>query len=170
MGMTAQLGAYAYGDQIKTSFHGRRSGLDSNDFYVGNQGSRDPQEIWTAGSTGAGASSTAILNLGGISVLSVTTASTFAMQAPSAQTVGIGKTIMYQGTTATPTIDIALATGNFQTSLSSTYTKLSYIATGTAQNGSVFLQGVQTSAGGYLWALNGSTGAAGGGSTHIVFS
>ena len=169
MGITAQLGIYAWGDDMKTSFHGRRCGLDYNDFSVGGYGSRDPIEFWNAGSTGAGAASTAILAPGGISVIGSASASTFQFGTPSAIYGGAGKTIQF-ASTGGANIEIDLISGNFMTSQSSTYTKLTYTTTGTLLNGSVYLQCIPKTTSVWVWALNGSTGAAGSGSTHLVFA
>jgi hypothetical protein len=158
------MGPYKWGDDIVTSFHGRRAGLDRNDFNVGGLGGRDPIELWTAGSTGAGAASTAILSPGGISILSASSNSTFNMPGPAEAYMGAGKTIQFNSTGG-GNMEIDLISGNFQTSQSSTYTKLTFTAGG-ANYGGLFLQCLSTA----YWALNGSTGAAGGGSTHIAFS
>lgn len=165
----ANGGPYFYGDQMKTSFHGRRSGLDFNDFAVGGPGGRDGYEIWTQGSTVAGAASPALLSLGGISYIQTTTASTFQMPAPSANTLGVGKTLQFNGSSGV-NIEIDAVSGNFQTSLSSTYTKITITPVTGQVNGGLFLQGIQTSSGAFFWSLNGTTGAAGSGSTHIAFA
>ena len=169
-GVTAQGGPYAWGDSIKTSLHGRRCGLDMNDMSVGEYGSRDPIEVWTAGSTGTGSASTAILWPGGVSIMAATTASTFGLPSPSASYGGVGKTIQFQSTGG-QNMSIILSSGNFQTSASSTYTTLTYTTTGNSLNGGVYMTCIpNTQLTGWVWALNGSTGAAGSGSTHLVFS
>ena len=166
----AQMGMYNWGDNMKTSFHGRRCGLDNLDFGVGGPGSRDGIEIWTQGSTGAGAASTAALHPGGVSMIQCTTASTFALPTPSAVYGGVNKTIQFYTTAAGVTMEIDTVSGNFQTSVGSTFTKVTMTSAAAALNGAFYLQCVPTSSGAYYWALNGSTGAAGSGSTHIVFA
>ena len=161
----AQMGLYTYGDQIKTSLHGRLSGLDANGYCVGAPGNREPLEIWTAGSTASAALSTATLAPGGISIIQPATASTFAMPGPSLSYLGMDKTYAFISTGG-GNIDIVLKSGNFQTSVSSTYTKLSLTTTGTAQNGSMYFQCLSTA----YWTLSGTTNAAGSGSTHLGFS
>ena len=166
----AQTGMYSWGDSMKTSFHGRRCGLDNLDFGVGGPGSRDGIEIWTQGSTGAGAASTAVLHPGGVSLIQTTTSSTFALPAPSAVYGGVNKTIQYYSTGGGGVSEIDIVSGNFQTSVGSTYTKVTITPAAGALNGAFYLQCVPTSSGTYYWALNGSTGATGSGSTHIVFA
>jgi hypothetical protein len=150
--------------------HGRRCGLDNLDFGVGGPGSRDGVEIWTQGSTGSGASSTAILHPGGLSMLQCTTASTFTMPAPSATYGGVNKSIQFYTTAAGVTMEIDITSGNFQTSASSTWVKITMASAAGAVNGGIYLQCIPTSSGAYYWALNGSTGVTGSGSTHIVFA
>jgi hypothetical protein len=170
MAVTAQYGSYAHGDQIKTSIRGRRTGLDTNDYLVGHTGVRDPYEIWTSGSTATSTSSTAQLSPTGISMIQTSTAAGFYLAAPAAAYVGATKVIEWISTGVTNTV--TLISGKFKTSASSTTTILTFTPASTdgAYAGTVKLRGIQTASTTYLWSLEGTTGAAGGGSTHIAFS
>ena len=165
----AQMGMYSWGDSMKTSMHGRRCGLDNLDFGVGGPGSRDGIEVWTNGSATVGSASTALLHPGGLSVLQCTAASTFTMPAPTVVYGGVNKSLQFYASSAGVVIEID-TTGNFQTSYGSTFTKITITGAANALNGGVYLQCIPTSSGQYYWALNGSTGATGSGSTHIVFA
>ena len=162
----AQAGMYNYGDQVQTSIHGRRLGLDVNGFSIGGPGAREGIEYWTAGSTGTGIASTAILAPGGISVIETSTAANFVLPGPAANLIGVNKTIQFAMSSGAGAAEITVASGNIQTSVSAGYSNITMTPAAGAVNGSVCLQCISTSA----WALNGSTGAAGSGSTHIAFS
>jgi plastocyanin len=171
MAVTAQYGPYAHGDQIKTSIRGRRTGLDNADYLVGHSGIRDTYEIWTSGSTATSTSSTAQLSPTGISMIQTSTAAGFYMAAPAAAYVGATKTIEWISTGGGANT-VTLIDGKFQTSQSSTTTILTFTPASTtgAYAGAVTLRGIQTASTTYLWALSGTTGVTGGGSTHIAFS
>lgn len=169
MGITAQYGPDDYADKIQTSIRGRRLGLDTNEFLVGHTGTRHNYELWTAGSTATSTSSTAQLSAQGISMLQTSTASTFYMPAAAAAYVGTEKTI-HMISTAGGNNEVNLQSGYFQTSISATCTKVTFTPVATALYGGVTFQCIQTASTTYRWALLGSTGAAGSGSTHIAFS
>jgi len=78
-----------HGDEILTSLHGRRFGLDSNGFEVGTPGARHALETVTAAST---------LAASGVSVIESTEAITVTLAAPPA--VGVEKTIVNLSTFA----------------------------------------------------------------------
>jgi hypothetical protein len=171
MAVTAQYGPYAHGDAVKTSIRGRRFGLDSNDRLVGHAGVRDTYEIWTSGSTATSTSSTAQLSPTGISMIQTSTAAGFYLAAPAAAYVGATKNIQWISTGGGANT-VTLIGGKFQTSGSSTTTILTFTPASTtgAYAGTVMLRGIQTASTTYLWALAGTTGVAGSGSTHIAFS
>jgi hypothetical protein len=166
---TVQYGPYAHGDDIKTSIRGRRTGLDMNDALVGHSGIREQYEIWNAGSTATTTNSTAQIAASGISYMETSTASTFYMPAAAAKYVGGYKTLSF-ASTGGGNIEVDLISGYFRTSASSTWIKMTFVPVSGALFGSADFQCLQSASTAYYWALIGSTGGTGSGSTHIVFS
>lgn len=117
-----------------TSVHGRNIGVDRNGYAIAElKGFRDRTTTVTSGST-----ATSISN-SGVAILTSISTQTFTLDAPIA---GVRKTLILNSTsTSTAARTIALASGNFQTTASATYTSFSWIAAG----GAVHLVGQSTS-------------------------
>lgn len=164
----AQGGPTKYKDEIEHSIYGRRFGVDDGNSLVGHSGERHPYELWTSGSTATSTSSTAQLCPTGASHMAASTASTFYMPAPEAKYLGVTKTLTFSATGGGDQA-VVLIGGYFQTCLSATCTTITFSSTQKLYGG-VKLECIQTPSTTYLWALVGSTGATGSGSTQIVFS
>ena len=89
-----------HGSDIRTSIHGRRFGLDGDDFLTGHSGVREPYESSTAAST---------LTAYGLSVLSGSTAS-HTLGAPPA--IGVTKTIVNASSLSTAAMTVTRATSS----------------------------------------------------------
>lgn len=88
-----------YAGDMKTSLHGRRHGLDDNDFVVGSAGSRMPSETVTSAST--------LANYG-LSILTGSTISGHTLNGPPA--IGVTKTIVNASSVSTATMTITRGT------------------------------------------------------------
>jgi hypothetical protein len=98
-------------DEIQTSKHGRRLGLDNNDFLVGPRGLREGLTSATSDTTG-----TALPNYGLVSVVT-TTDDTWSLTDPVA-----GCTVrLFTGSTSTGTHTISCAAATIVSSVSSTF-------------------------------------------------
>lgn len=149
-----------WADSIQHSLYGRRLGVDANNYIVGTAGIREGLESASVDGTTIAANGTTILN-------NATAASTFNLPPPSVALQGVEKTVI-DLSTGTNNQTLKLATGNFLTSLSSTYTTITFASTVGAigGRGNVYLQYISTA----FVALIGSTGATGSGSTAAAFS
>lgn len=117
-----------------TSIHGRNAGLDRDGYLIAEaKGFRNTVTTVTSASTGTTISNNGTALLTGIST------QTFTLAAPHP---GVRKVLILNSTsTSTAARTISLASGNFQTTASATYTSFSWIAAG----GSVVLEGQSTS-------------------------
>ena len=115
--------------QVKTSVHGRRLGLDNNDYVVGPKGLRDPIKAFTA--------ITGTLNAYGINSIGVSTAApTYTM--PSPVPGAIAKLVFTTTAVTTLAVTINATTGTyFQASGGSTMQTITVSTTSVGYMGAI---------------------------------